>query len=411
MGEVMDNSIALLLEGYQFVQNRCLKYHSDVFQTCLMGQKVICMSGAEAASIFYDNKKFKRKGVAPKRIQKTLFGKNGVQALDGGKHRDRKLMFMSIMTPENMNILTKLTKAHWEIVSNTWKAGDKIVLFDEAQVIMCRTACHWTGVPLEKAQEKFRAKDLGMMVDGFGALGLRYYEGKCARTRTEAWIRDMIEQVRTHKLSPNEETALYKIAWHRDQEEKLLSTQIAAVELINIIRPIVAIATYITFGALAMHQYPACRNKLRSDDKEYMEMFVQEVRRFYPFAPFVGARVRKDFMWRQCHFKKGMLVIFDIYGTNHDSKIWRHPDEFKPERFRNWKENPFAFVPQGGGDTSKGHRCPGEGVTIAIMKTSFEYLLNNVSYKVPKQNLKFCLRRIPTLPKSRFIIKKEKLIR
>lgn len=76
----------MLLEGYSFIQNRCYKYKTDIFQTRLLGQKAICMTGEDAAKVFYDNKYFKREDVTPKRIQKTLTGQNGVQGLDESDH-------------------------------------------------------------------------------------------------------------------------------------------------------------------------------------------------------------------------------------------------------------------------------------------------------------------------------------
>jgi fatty-acid peroxygenase len=406
--KTLDNSLALLIEGYQFIQNRCCKYQSNIFQTRLMGKNVICISGEEAAKLFYDNRRFIRKKAAPKRILKTLFGENGVQALDGGAHKHRKLMFMSLMTPQNLNVLSKYTVEQWQIVSSKWENKNKLVLFDEVQEILCRVACQWAGVPLQDKEVCKRSKDLGKMVDAFGAVGPRHWQGRCARLRTEKWIKDIIIQVRTHKLNPADNTALYTIAWHRNLEGKLLGTQVAAVELINIVRPIVAIATYITFGALALYQYPSCHKKIKSGEEDYIQMFVQEIRRFYPFAPFVGARVRETFTWKHCRFKKGRLVLRDIYGTNHDSRVWKRPNEFLPERFNNWKGDPFNFVPQGGGDCNNGHRCAGEGVTIDIMKASIDYLTNHLDYKVPKQNLKYSIMRMPTLPKSRFVINKVK---
>ncbi|CAB3389417.1 protein of unknown function [Kyrpidia spormannii] len=36
-----------------------------------------------------------------------------------------------------------------------------------------------------------------------------------------------------------------------------------AVELINVLRPIVTIATFITFSALALHEHPECKEKIR----------------------------------------------------------------------------------------------------------------------------------------------------
>ena len=407
--KTIDNSLSLLLEGYSFIQNRCYKYKTDIFQTRLLGQEAICLSGEEAAKVFYDNNYFIRKDVAPKRVQKTLTGQNGVQGLDGNAHTIRKQMFMSIMTPENLKVLIDYTTEQWETNSAKWNNKD-IVLFDEAQIIMCQVACRWAGVPLQNNEIKQRASDLGKMIDGFGGVGLRYWQGRCARKKSEKWIRDIITKIRSKKLSTVKGTAADTIAWHLDQNERLLSTQIAAVELLNIIRPIVAIATYITFGVLTMYKHPECRKKFQLGDNNYKQNFVQEIRRFYPFTPYVGAQVKKSFTWKQYYIKKGTLVLLDIYGTNHDSRLWLNPYEFIPERFNNWTGNAFSFMPQGGGDCNEGHRCAGELVTIEVMKASLNFIANHLIYKVPKQNMGYRLSRIPTLPKSKFIMSKVRRI-
>jgi len=403
--KTIDSSLLLLIEGYPFIQNRCKRYKTDIFQTRLLGQKVICMSGTDAAKTFYNDKHFIRKNVATKCVQKTLFGENGVQGLDGNAHKERKEMFMSIMNYESFKTLIQYTHEQWEINAKKWTNKD-IVLFDEAQLIMCQVACRWAGIPLKSYEITQRANDLGKMIDGFGSVGLRYHQGKCARKRSEKWIEEIITKIRSQKISPDKCTASYIIAWHRNESKRVLSTQVAAVELLNIIRPIVAIATYITFGALAMHKHPECRLKLRSNANDYQQMFVQEVRRFYPFTPFIGAKVRKSFVWREYYFKKGTLVLLDIYGANHSEKLWSSPNEFIPERFEHWKDDHYTFIPQGGGDYDKDHRCAGELLTIEIMKESFSFLSTHLSYKVPKQNLNYPLCRIPTLPKSKFVIKR-----
>jgi len=407
--KTIDNSLSLLLEGYSFIQNRCYKYKTDIFQTRLLGQEAICLSGEEAAKVFYDNNYFIRKDVAPKRVQKTLTGQNGVQGLDGNAHTIRKQMFMSIMTPENLKVLIDYTTEQWETNSAKWNNKD-IVLFDEAQIIMCQVACRWAGVPLQNNEIKQRASDLGKMIDGFGGVGLRYWQGRCARKKSEKWIRDIITKIRSKKLSPSKGTAADTIAWNLDQDKNLLNTQIAAVELLNIIRPIVAIATYITFGVLTMYKHPECRKKFQLGDNNYKQNFVQEIRRFYPFTPYVGAQVKKSFTWKQYYIKKGTLVLLDIYGTNHDSRLWLNPYEFIPERFNNWTGNAFSFMPQGGGDCNEGHRCAGELVTIEVMKASLNFIANHLIYKVPKQNMGYRLSRIPTLPKSKFIMSKVRRI-
>ncbi|AGK95956.1 cytochrome P450 [Clostridium pasteurianum] len=398
------HTLALSQEGYLFIKNRIDQYQSNLFEAHLLGEKVICMGGEEASKVFYDPERFQRNGAAPKRIQKTLFGMNAIQTMDGDAHIHRKLLFMSLMTPTHQKRLAELTMEKWQASIDKWKSSEKIILFDEAKNILCWAACHWAGVPLSESEVKDRAEDFSAMVDAFGAVGPRHWKGRRARSRAEEWISGVIEDVRVGKLKSEEGSALYAIAFHRELHGGELDTQMAAVELINILRPIVAISTFITFTALALHKHSEYKDKLLTGHSNDLEMFVQEVRRYYPFTPFLGARVRKDFIWNQCEFKQGMLVLLDIYGTNHDSRVWENPYEFRPERFKNRKDNLFDFIPQGGGDPAKGHRCPGEGITVEIMKTSLDFLVNKIEFEVPHQDLSYDMARIPTLPKSGFVM-------
>ncbi|MED0666968.1 cytochrome P450 [Bacillus badius] len=400
----LDHTLALLEEGYQFIPERRSELQSDIFQTRILGQKAICIAGEEAAALFYDEQLFTRKGAAPKHVQKNLFGENAIQTLDGEEHKQRKRMFLSMMTPGRLDELVSITRRKWQEKVPEWEQRDEIVLLHEAEEIMCRIACEWAGVPVTESEVKQRAIDFGLMIDTFAAVGSRYREGKRARARSEKWIEKIMKQIRAKKLHPPENTAAYIIAWHRELNGKLLSDRMAAIELINILRPIVAIGRFVTFGALALHDYPEAREKVKEDEKNYSQMFVQEVRRFYPFGPFTGARVREDFEWRGYPFKKGTLVILDIYGTNHHPDLWENPDAFQPERFEDWKESPFSFIPQGGGDHYMGHRCAGEWVTVLVMKESLEFLTRDIAYEVPEQDLTYDMGRIPAVPASRFVM-------
>jgi fatty-acid peroxygenase len=401
----LDNSFALMQEGYLFIKNRIDRYQSDLFKARLLLEDVICISGEEAAKLFYDPERFQRYGALPKRVQKTIFGVNAIQTMDGEAHIHRKLLFMSLMTPPHQRRLAELAVEYWHAVSiGRWKGTKKIVLFEEATEILCRIACHWAGVPLQESEVKERADDFSAMIDGFGSIGPRHWKGRLARPRAEEWIREVIEDVRTCKLQAEKGSALYEMAFYSGPNGTQLNTQMAAVELINVLRPIVAIATFITFAALALHVHPDCKEKLQSRKSNSIEMFVQEVRRFYPFTPFLGARVRKDFIWNKCEFKQGMLVLLDVYGTNHDPRIWENPNEFRPDRFREWKGSLFDFIPQGGGDPSTGHRCPGEGITIEVMKASLDFLVNKIEFEVPDQDLSYSLGRMPTFPESGFVM-------
>src|SRR5699024_5793508 len=314
-------------------------------------------------------------------------------------------MFMSLMTSDRISELMAITEKQWEVAIADWHQKRRIVLFPEVEKIMCRIACEWAGVPLWANELNQRTRDLSAMIDSFGAVGPRHWQGRTARNRSERWIRTIIEQVRDGKRYPREDTALYTMAWHRDLQGRLLDLQTAAVELLNIVRPIVAVGRYVTFGALAINDLPETKKKLQEGDKEYTRIFVQEVRRYYPFGPFLGAKVQNNFNWGGHKFKKGILVLLDVYGTNRDPDLWDQPDEFRPERFKEWGGSPFDFIPQGGGDYDIGHRCPGEWITVDIMSVSLAFLAKRIDYKVPKQNLNFSMVRIPSIPKSRFIMR------
>ncbi|MDL4841228.1 cytochrome P450 [Aquibacillus rhizosphaerae] len=400
----LDNSLNLMQEGYLFISNRVERYKSDLFEARLLGQRVICMSGAEAAKLFYDDEKFRRKGAAPKRVQKTLFGENAIQSMDGEAHIHRKLLFMSLMTPTHQKRLAELAKEHWQASISSWEKADNVVLFDEAKRTLCQIACLWAGVPLKENEVTMRADDFIDMVYAFGAVGPQHWKGRRARTRAEEWIRSVIEDVRTGNLKAEPGSALYEMAYYTKADGTQLDMQMAAVELINVLRPIVAIATFITFSALALHEHPEHKQSLHPEKVNNLEMFAQEVRRYYPFGPFLGARVRKSFIWKDCKFKEGMLVLLDMYGTNHDARIWEKPNQFRPDRFIDWKGSLFEFIPQGGGDPAKGHRCPGEGITVEIMKASLDFLANSIDFEVPNQDLNYSLEEMPSLPKSGFVM-------
>jgi fatty-acid peroxygenase len=401
----LDSSLALLSDGYTFIQKRCRRLNTDVFQTRLMLQRTICMRGQEAAKLFYDRDRFVRSGAAPKRLQNTLLGRGGVQGLDGEAHRRRKAMFMALMSSEEVGRLADLTAVQWRAYAEKWADMDKVVLFDEVMEILCRAVCAWAGVPLKESEVKRRTGEMAAMIDAPAAVGLRHLRGRQGRRRAEQWAGNLIERFRTGGLKAPEGSALSLIARYRDLDGGLLNKHDAAVELLNVLRPTVAVARYIAFAALALHEHPACREKLRSGKEGYLELFVHEVRRFYPFFPFAAARVRNTFTWRGYHFPKGTRVLLDLYGTDHDSRIWGDPEVFIPERFYQWDGDAYNFIPQGGGDHYAGHRCAGEWITISLMKVAVDFLTRSMTYAVPPQDLRIDLSRMPAIPKSRFVIR------
>lgn len=399
----VDSSLALLREGYTFISTRVARYQSDLFGARVMLRPAVFGLGAEAARAFYEPGRFTRTGSLPITALKLLQDKGSVQMLDGDAHRWRKQMFMSLMTPEAIDRLTQRVTAEWHSRIRQWGAGEHVVLFDELQEILCRAVCAWAGIPLSDAEAERRTREFAAMIDGAGAVGPRNWAGMVVRARSERWARDVIADIRAGKRQVDEGTASHVIAWHRDLDGRLLDVRVAAVELINVLRPTVAVARFITFAALALHHHPECLVQIRQDDG-YVELFVQEVRRFYPFFPLVGGRAREAFSCCGHELPAGTWFMLDVYGTNHDPRIWGDPETFRPERFRHWDHNPLTFIPQGGGSFDLGHRCAGEWITIQLMCTAVRLLATSIRYDVPEQDLSVSLSRMPAIPRSRFIV-------
>jgi fatty-acid peroxygenase len=399
----LDSTLRLLSEGYLFIMNRANRFNSDVFHTRLLGHHTIAMVGEDAARVFYDEEKFQRKGAAPNRVQKTLFGKGGVQGMDEKAHKHRKRMFMNLMSKDNVKKFHEIMTKQWEYALDQWEAMGPVMLYEESQYVLTKAALTWAGIPLDNHSDDI-TEELVSLFESPASLGLKHWEGRKNRKKLEKWIIRMINDVRKRKIEPARNTALYEFTWHRDLDGELLDEETVAVEVLNIIRPIVANAVYINFIIRALNDYPKEKEKLQARNRDYDTMFIQEVRRFYPFFPFAAAVVKRDFIWNSHEFKKGTLTLLDLYGTNHDPRSWKEPDKFNPERFRNYEGSPFAFIPQGGGENYLGHRCAGEYITIEIMKIVLDFFVRRMHYDLPEQEFEFSMNKIPAVPNDRVIL-------
>ncbi|RPF50094.1 cytochrome P450 [Aquisalibacillus elongatus] len=398
----LDHSLELLKEGYYFIMNRSEKFDSRVVQTRLLGEKTYCLIGQEAAELFYDTDKFFRKEAAPVVAQKTLLGMGGVQGLDGDEHRHRKAMFMSLMTKESLKEIQSIVKEEW---TRYLEAHEKEVkVFEAAKLVLARTALRWTGVPSHEHDADDWASKLSPLFEMASKVGPKHLKSRWSRVQLESRLEKLVKQVRNRSLDVERHRAFYHVVWHRDENGELLDPHIVAVEILNLLRPIVAIAVYLDFIFLAINDYPK-EAELAKQGYDERHRFIQEVRRYYPFFPFAIARVKKDFMWKGYTFKKNTMTLLDLYGTNHDPELWDEPHQFMPKRFEKWEGNPFDFIPQGGGEFDIGHRCAGEWLTVDIMQVTLDYFLNHVNYELPKQKPDYRMNDIPPIPGMKIYIK------
>ncbi|MCL7426012.1 cytochrome P450 [Streptomyces sp. YS415] len=398
----MDSSLALLAKGYSYLPDRRRRDSGPVVRARLMGQHAVALQGPEAVRFFYDERHVERRTALPGPVLSTLFGHGAVHTLDGPAHRVRKGMFLSLLTGrEAVGELVGCVAAAWDEAVTSWSGRPSVVLFDEASRVLTRGVCRWAGVPLEDADAV--ARDLVAMVDGFASLGPRHWRARQARDREEARLARLVEDVRAGAATAPAGSALDTVVRHRDADGRPLDPRTAAVELLNVIRPTVAVCWFVAYAGHALHHRPEIREQLAEGDPAYAVAFAHELRRFYPFAPFLGGRAVTDLEWQGEPIPSGALVLLDLYGQNHDPALWGDPYTFDPRRFLERPPGRDELVPQGGGDRATGHRCPGEDVTVALLQ-ALGPRLARLEYEVPEQDLRIPLNRIPARVRSGLVM-------
>jgi len=392
----IDHSLALLREGYTFVGSRCQALASDAFRARLLMRPVVCMRGPEAALLFYGGAPLTRRGGTPKSALHLLQDEGSVQTLDGDQHRRRKSLFMSLAEEASLSTLITCFDDALEVALADWERGGDVVLHSALAPVLTRAAADFCGIP----GDRNLSRDLFQMIESAGSIGPANWLARLHRRQRERWAARVVDRSRS---APGDGGSfLERLAAMRGNDGEILPPEVAAVELLNVLRPIVAIGRFIVFGALALHRHPEWRDALRQGGAE-AETFCAEVRRYYPFFPAVGARARDAFTALGHDFQPGDWLLLDLYGTNRHPDAWENAEAFRPERFARspWPETPL--VAQGGGDWRTTHRCPGEHATMALMKRALRRLAS-VDYTVPTQDLTVDLSHMPALPKSGFVM-------
>ncbi|RZU53944.1 fatty-acid peroxygenase [Krasilnikovia cinnamomea] len=403
MAALIDDTLRLALQGYGWLPNRRRRATGAAVHTRIMGRRAVGLCGPQAARFFYDEDHIRRHGAVPEPVRSTLFGHGAVHTLDGDAHRIRKAMFLSLVRPDDVAALLRHTAESWTETVSSWSDGRPVVLFDESSRVITRAACRWAGVPLSEADLTDVAADLVAMVDGFATLGPRHWRARAARGRLEHRLAALVGRVRAGVEPAAAGSALAVVAQHRQMDGTPLHPRLAAVELLNVVRPTVAVCWFVAFSAHALHRWPEHRAALVSGDETFADAFAHEVRRFYPFAPFVAGRAVRELSWQGERIPSDALVLLDLYGQNHDPALWPEPYRFDPYRFVRREIGPFELVPQGGGHPATGHRCPGEGSANGVLRV-LATRLAALDYDVPEQDLTIALHRIPARPASGFVL-------
>lgn len=388
-------SAGLLRGGYRWAPS--LRAGRTAAAARVLGRPAAVVGGPEGVRRFYDPR-LRRRGAMPAPVAGVLFGRGSVHGLDDAEHHRHKALYLDVLTADAMADLRERAHGRWELAVRTWELGRPLVLFDEAVRVLTATALDWAGIEAGPRETDRRAKQLAAVLGGFARPGPAYAAAAVARGRLDRWAARLVRSARDGEAHPRRGTALGAAA-----RAGWLDDRAAAVVLLNLVRPMVAVAWFVAFAAVALQHQQYWRERIAAGDDTALRAFAHEVRRRYPFVPVLAARARAGQDVLGVSVPAGGLVILDVHGTDHDPAHWPEPETFDPGRFTGPPPDPDTLVPQGGGDVRTGHRCPGEDATLVLLEEAVRRLAQ-CRVDLPPQDLTVDLSRVPARPRSGVVL-------
>jgi fatty-acid peroxygenase len=346
-------------------------------------------------------------------VLKTLFGEEGVQTMDGKSHEHRKTIFMNLMTPKRMEDYHQIVDKN--LSEKLDQQQGEFDLFDLSKDVLFRSICEWAGIDLSKIpkEEVEQLADYQIsMISSAVTNPATHIKGVENRKKSEKWAQSLIEDARIHPVANKEEVALYALANATDEQGELLPINVAAVELLNVIRPTVALTVWIALMGHALFSRPDIYQRLRAKFTQLQDSFIQEMRRYYPFFPMLPAFATKDVEIDGYMIPKDSWVVLDLYGTNHDERSIESPEVFRISRYLGKEKHisydeEYEMIAQGGGKFEAMHRCAGEWITLHTLRVFSDQLVNKYEFSVPDQDWSIPMNQFPTFPNSKALVLKK----
>ena len=268
MAEIPEIKVKLteLEPSYTLLSEWRQKADAPVVKGKAFNKEIIAMYGTDAAKKFYDPKNFKREGAMPEVVLNTLFGQDGVQTLDGEEHHHRKNIFMDLMTPERMDEYHKILD---EKMTDAFEAEQgTFELFGLARKVLFKAITEWAGINLDDLTDE-EINDLSKyqitMISTSFTSPVDHVKGVSDRKKSEEWAHELIKEARENPVPGKEDVALYAFAEATDLEGELLPVEVAAVELLNIIRPTLALTVWAALMGHALFSREDIYNELKGD--------------------------------------------------------------------------------------------------------------------------------------------------
>ncbi|KAK8962650.1 Isoflavone 2'-hydroxylase [Platanthera guangdongensis] len=101
----------------------------------------------------------------------------------------------------------------------------------------------------------------------------------------------------------------------------------------------------------------------------YLQNIINETLRLFPAGPLLAPHFSsKDCTVQGYRIPKGTMLLINAHAMNRDPQLWKEPESFMPERFKEEEAGGGAFMPFGKGRRS----CPGQAMALHAVKTKIK---------------------------------------
>ncbi|TRD21867.1 cytochrome P450 [Palleronia caenipelagi] len=392
-----DLTVALARDPYRTLSQTALRVGADAFRGKLLLSDTVFLTGRDMAEQFYTGGFATVSPTGSGKILGFIGGNDTDAETQQTERQRRRALLTDAIAPEKREALIGRVEAGLKALSE--RAPNEIVLRDEMVRVLTRATLEWAGLTLSEGEAEKVAEDLITRSGHAIPTSLRKVGAAPSQQRLESWAATLIGEIRANTREVTRDGLADQVASYYTAEMLPPDRKEAGTEFLNHLNAITGVATYFTFMAHAC----ATRENGHRDMSERPHSFVQEVRRYYPAVPFVRARTSKDVEIAGATVEAGTRVVLDLYGINHDARLWDHPAMFRPSRFDNLTIDPYALLAQGAGDEVTGNPCPGLDLTTDLMLAFGEWF-SGLTYEMPRQNLDLAMSEMPALPKSGVVL-------
>ncbi|CAI9106357.1 OLC1v1005495C1 [Oldenlandia corymbosa var. corymbosa] len=386
---ILGENVKFAWEGSEkYVTDRMKKYSSDVFQTSLMGEKMVIFCGPQGNKFLFTNANKLLTSWWPQSIKKALLFPEFYE--DSLKEVTAVMSSFthSILKPEALKqyipVMDSLARQH---IEQEWAPNKQVKVFPLSKKYTFDLACKLFMNVDDPAHIKRLADPFRLVTNGMFSVPIDLpttaYNGAIKGGKM---VRAELLKIIGHRrkeLTKQSETEgghqdlLSRMLLVKDEEGNICSDKVISNNIIGLlVASFETTSSAVTFVLKHLADFPHIYDQvykevmataktkgpnelLTWEDIEKMKYswnVARESIRLTPPAQGAFRETLTDFTFASFKIPKGWKTFWNVYTTHKNPDYFPEPEKFDPSRFEGSGPKPYTFVPFGGGPGM----CPGK---------------------------------------------------